>query len=103
MVVEQWPHILKATITTDSSQDANGDLIPGTSTEVELKCRYRQNPGSKTVQLVDGETIVYKGTCLMKDKNHGLKYGDIVEVVGFIGEAPIIQVLPHQFRTRITL
>ena len=99
----QWPHIMVAIFTTDSSQDEEGNLIPGTSITKEFECRYRQSPSSKPITTIDGQTVIPKGTCLMKEKNHGLKYGDLVEVIGFITEAPILQVLPHQSRPRIVI
>lgn len=102
-MIKQWPHIARAIRTTDSTIDEFGNIVHGTSTEVEFICRYRQNPGSKSINTIDGQTIIYKGTILIKDKNNGLKYGDLISVDGFIEKAPIIQVLPHQFRPRITV
>lgn len=103
MVIKQWPHIMRAKITTESTMDDNGNIIPGTSTMIELECRYRQTPSSREIKTIEGETKIPKGTCLMRVKNDLLKYGDVVSVVGFINDAPIIEVLPHQFRTRITI
>jgi hypothetical protein len=100
-MIKQWPHIARAIRTADSTIDENGNIVPGVDTEVQFICRYRQNPGSKSINTVDGQTIIYKGTIIIKEKNTGLKYGDMISVDGFIDKAPIIQVMPHQFRPRI--
>lgn len=101
MVVQQYPHRLIAKFTTESDMDEDGNIIPGASVELEFPCRYRQNPGAKTIKNSDNVDVVYQGTCLINSKDTGLKYGDQISVPGFVPSATILAVLPHQFRTRI--
>lgn len=70
---------------------------------IQYECRYRPNTSARTVQGIDGKTVIYRGTCYVPKPDTEIKMGDKVSVPGFIDEAIVLQVHNAQMRTRIIL
>lgn len=58
-MVKQYPHRLVITTKTGSTQDGNGNWLPGTDTTIEKGCRAEPNGRNATVNSADGTAIVY--------------------------------------------
>lgn len=105
-MIKQYAQVLKSTIAGESTIDPNtGAIIPGTVISIEHAIRYLPNPSAKLVRTVDGQSVVYRGTCYIhKGLAPELSNGDLVTVPGFVDvEVPILQIHRAQFRTRVIL
>lgn len=99
-----YPHILEC---KKSGTTTIVDGVPATTagTTVKMECRYRHNNGGRTVKGVDGQTVVFTGTCFTpnSDDADSISTGDIISVPNWIDTATVIQVYKGQMRTRIIL
>jgi hypothetical protein len=80
-VVKQYPHILKLISIAESSQDGNGNWIPGGQTEVERSCRFETNAKGALVATDDGETVVYDGIIYLPLPADQISIGTTVQVL----------------------
>jgi hypothetical protein len=80
-MVKQYPHILKLTITTPASQDGSGNWVPGSTSNVEVSCRFETNAGDAFVKLDQGETVKYDGIVYMPLSDVNIAPGTSVEVL----------------------
>ena len=97
-----YPAVLNCTKVGESTV-IDGVPQSGVPTELSYPCRYRPNTAAKVVRGIDGQTVVYRGTCYIPKPNTLLAVGDLVTVPGFIDQLPILQVYNAQFRARIIL
>lgn len=58
-MVKQYPHKLTATIVSGSTQDENGNWVPGTSETKEADCRAEANGRGDIIHLSDGSQYVF--------------------------------------------
>ncbi len=80
-MVKQYPDKVTLTTPADSTQDAQGDWIPGTgSTVAEFDCRYEPNTGNRIIVGEDGNRIDFSGTLYLQTKNE-IAVGTALEVV----------------------
>lgn len=61
-MVKQYPHRLVITTKSGSTQDGNGNWVPGTDTIIEKGCRAEPNGRNATVKAADGTAIVFDYT-----------------------------------------
>lgn len=77
-------HTLKYEIvtTTGSTQNSNGDWVPGTSvtTIVELACRSEPNGQGKTVRSQDGQDIVFNRVVYLDFDAPDIPFGTKIEL-----------------------
>ena len=82
-MVIQYPHI--ATITsqgTDTTQDENGNWIPGTpGTSIEQKCRAESSGGNGYVKGVDGTKIDYSWIIYFPKDVPAIKVSSAISVI----------------------
>lgn len=106
MGIKQYAQVLKSTIAGQSTIDPNtGAIVTTPNVSIEHVCRYLPNPSAKLVRTVDGQSVVYRGTCYIhKGLAPELNNGDLVSVPGFVDvPVPILQIHRAQFRTRVIL
>lgn len=61
-MVTQYPHTITVkSLSGDSAQDSNGNLVPGSESSFEFKGRFETNARSLFLQAADGNRIVYSG------------------------------------------
>lgn len=101
-MVTQYPYQVICTIPGESTV-VNGVPVTAPSTTVTYACRYRPNTSARSVQGIDGQTVIYRGTCYLPKPNTPINTGDKVSVPGFIDEAIVLQVHNAQMRIRIIL
>lgn len=80
-MVKQYPHILKTTVITGSTQDGNGNWTGGTPTEVQTPCRFEPNEKSGFIKADDGSQIVYDGIVYLPLPATEIAPGTQVEVL----------------------
>jgi hypothetical protein len=90
-MVIQYPHILKFDIVTGGSEeiDENGDtvIVPGATTNVEIKCRFEVNGSGEQIPSNDGLKLDYGWIVYMPLGNSDIPEG--VEIEGYHNEALI--------------
>lgn len=79
-MVKQYPHTLKITTTAGSSQDGNGNWVPGSTSTVEKPCRAEPNSRNAQVKAADGTAIVFDFTVYMPLPVDAIAVGSKVEV-----------------------
>jgi hypothetical protein len=88
MVVIQYPHILKLDLVSGSTTetDANGDtvIVPGTTTTVEIKCRFEPNGTGQYLIGQDGLRLDF-GWIVYQPLGQ-LEIPEGFEVKGYLGE-----------------
>lgn len=105
MGIKQYAQVLKSTIAGESTIDSNGSIVVTPDVSIEHIIRYLPNTSAKLIRNVDGQSVVYRGTCYIhKGLAPELSNGDLVTVPGFVDiETPILQIHRAQFRTRVIL
>ncbi|PPK98977.1 hypothetical protein [Parapedobacter indicus] len=77
-------HILKfkTSVTTGSTTNGNGDLVPGTITvtDHEVSCRAEPNGSGKTIKSNDGQDVVFSFKIFLDEFPSGLTDGTLVEI-----------------------
>lgn len=85
-MVKQYPHILTATIVTDSYRDHDGNWIPGTTVERTISCRAEPNVrASYQITGTDGVKMQFDWTVYMPVGINALPDGTLVNIL-FDGE-----------------
>lgn len=79
-MIRQYPHILKITTTSGSSQDGNGNWVPGSTSTVEKECRAEPNSRNAQVKTADSTAIVFDYTVYMPLPAEAISVGSKVEV-----------------------
>lgn len=64
-MIQQYPHTLKITTVSGSTQDGNGNWQPGTPVTVEKPCRAEPNNRNALVKADDGTQVVFDFTVYM--------------------------------------
>ena len=106
MAIFQYGQVMKGITVGESTIDQEtGAIITTPDVEFTVPCRYLPNTSAKLVRTVDGQSVVYRGTCYVhKGLALQLNNGDLVSVDGFINQpVAILQIHRAQFRTRIIL
>lgn len=102
-MVKQYPDLVYAEVATGNSDVVNG-IPQNTTSEIrQYVCRYRPNTAAKTITGADGKTVVYRGTCYVKEKQVQINTGDLVTVTGHLIKVAVLQVFNNQTRARIIL
>jgi hypothetical protein len=60
-MVRRFPHTLILSTVADSTQDASGNWVAGSSSTKQVPCRYEPNSSSDVIKAQDGQQIVYDG------------------------------------------
>lgn len=96
--------VMEAQVFSDSTTDAEGGIVAGQGATLQIPCRYRPNTAAKVIKNVDGEDVVYRGTCYVDKGDLPVKAGTIIQVPGFVDQpTQVLQVYKALFRTRIIL
>lgn len=81
-MVKQYPDTLIVSEASESTQDANGDFIPGDAPEPsESPCRYEAASGSGYITTTDGRRIDFTGVVYLPKDTIRVKEGARVNII----------------------
>ena len=77
----RFPHLLYASVVSESTQDTDGNWQPSTPTESEpMKCRYEPASGNSIIPGADGSQITYSGIVYMPQDAEMLQVGTKIRI-----------------------
>ena len=106
MGIIQYPHKLTATIVSGTTQDENGNWVPGTPTTRQMDCRAEPNDKGRLLQLADGSQILYAWVVYMPKGTTSVPDGTQVEVFWgseLIGRGTVKRFSQGQLNSRLWL
>lgn len=71
-MVTQYPHTMTVTTVTATTQDGNGNMVPGQRMVKTFDCRTEPNSGGRMIQTADGSSIVYASIVYMPLKTEAI-------------------------------
>jgi hypothetical protein len=81
MVITQYPDDLSASVNAESTQDANGNWVQGSSgSALTSKCRYEANDGSGYVVGENGNRIDFSAVVYLPVTAPLIKTGSVVQI-----------------------
>jgi len=79
-MIRQYPHTITVTITAASTQDSDGNWVPGSISTLQKECRAEPNGGNGKVVTADGVVIDYAWEVYMPLPAVAIPVGAKVEV-----------------------
>jgi hypothetical protein len=94
-MVTQYPHTVTISSVSESTQDENGNYVPGTPSTFEFNGRFETNKAGNFLTAANGEQVVFSGIIYARYSTPNVPLGTGIEVMD--GSSPVAKGKAVQF------